>query len=283
MPRKLPIIALLYDFDKTLCTKDMQEYTFIPEVNMTAEKFWEEANKLAKKEQMDRILAYMYLMIKKSRSAERSIQKKSFVSLGKDVEFFPGVTEWFARINQFGWEKGVEVQHYIISSGLKEIIQGSSIAKEFKEIFACQFHYDVDGIADWPLMVVNYTTKTQYLFRINKGALDMSDDRTVNEYVEKDVRPIPFRNMIYIGDGFTDVPCMKLVHVNGGKSIAVYDKNKETAETLLAQDRIHYLAKADYRDGSELDELIRHCISEMAETSYLAEKTRKQKEQIKRK
>lgn len=283
MKKKRPIVALLYDFDKTLCTKDMQEYTFIPSIKMTAEEFWHEANTLAKQEQMDRILAYMYLMIRKCRSADVSIQKKSFIALGKDVEFFPGVLDWFSRINQFGEKQGVEIQHYIISSGLKEIIQGSAIAKEFKEIFACQFHYNVDNIADWPLMVVNYTTKTQYLFRINKGALDMSDDRTVNEYSEKELRPIPFRNMIYIGDGFTDVPCMKLVYVNGGKSIAVYDDDKKTAEDLLEQERIHYVAKADYREGSELEELIQHCIVQMAETSFLVEKSRKQKDELKKK
>ena len=218
---KRPTVAIMYDFDKTLCTKDMQEYTFIPKIGMTAEAFWAEAKALATERKMDGVLTYMYLMLDKSSAAHKSIRRSDFVELGKDLEFFPGVTEWFSRIRRFGDELGVNVEHYIISSGLREIIEGSDIYDAFREVFACEFLYDENEVACWPKNAVNYTTKTQFLFRINKGVLDISDDATLNTYTPEDERPVPFRNMIYIGDGLTDVPCMKLVKINGGYSIAV--------------------------------------------------------------
>ena len=227
MNKEMPVVAIMYDFDKTLCTKDMQEYTFIPRIKMEPAEFWAEATKKATEEKMDRILAYMYLMLKNARAKEVSIRREAFKEGGTNIEYFDGVKEWFSRIRDFGAEHGVSVKHYIISSGLREIIEGSDIFDEFDEVYACEFLYDVDGIAVWPKQVVNYTTKTQFLFRINKGIGDISDDDSLNEYVNEDERPVPFRNMIYIGDGLTDVPCMKLVKVNGGYSIAVYtDKEK---------------------------------------------------------
>ena len=168
---KKTTVAIMYDFDKTLCTKDMQEYTFIPNVGMTAEAFWAEAKALATERKMDGVLTYMYLMLEKSHAARRSIRRDDFVALGKDLEFFPGVTEWFERIRRFGEEIGVTVEHYIISSGLREIIEGSEIFNAFREVFACEFLYDENGVACWPKNAVNYTTKTQFLFRINKGVL----------------------------------------------------------------------------------------------------------------
>ena len=215
-------IALLYDFDKTLCTKDMQEYTFIPKLGLEPSEFWKEANDLSESAKVDRILSYMHLMLKKATAANQKIRREAFVELGKDLEFFPGVENWFSRINELGNEMEVKIEHYIISSGLREIIEGSSIFKCFREVFACEFLYDVNGVACWPKNAVNYTTKTQFLFRINKGILDISNDNDLNKFTPEDERPIPFRNMIYIGDGYTDVPCMKLVKVNGGYSIAVY-------------------------------------------------------------
>jgi phosphoserine phosphatase len=276
---KKPIVAIMYDFDKTLCTKDMQEYTFIPSIKMESGEFWAQATEKATQEKMDRILAYMYLMLKNAKAKDVSIRRNAFKESGMNIEYYDGVTEWFARIRQFGEENGVRVRHYIISSGLKEIIEGSEIFDEFDEIYACEFLYDVDGIAVWPKQVVNYTTKTQYLFRINKGIYDISDDDSLNEYVREDSRPIPFRNMIYIGDGLTDVPCMKLVKVNGGYSIAVYT-DEEKVRSLMTDDRVNYIARADYRPGTELDELVKNIIVKMSATDRLVKKHMEQMDSV---
>lgn len=277
MGEKKPVIAIMYDFDKTLCTKDMQEYGLIPSINWTAPKFWAKASSLAQEEHMDKILAYMYLMIKESKSSEKPIKRENFVTLGGNIEFFNGVEEWFDRITEYGKEKGVTIEHYIISSGLKEIIEGSKIYKKFKKIYACEFLYEENGLAVWPKMAVNYTTKTQFLFRINKGVLDISEDEKLNQYVDNDDRPIPFRNMIYIGDGLTDVPCMKLVKSNGGKSIAVYQaRKKKVVAKLLNDKRVDFIAPADYSDGKEIDQIVKDVIVKMSIESKLVKLHRKQ-------
>ncbi|MEL7656558.1 MAG: haloacid dehalogenase-like hydrolase [Bacillota bacterium] len=282
MAKKKPMLALMYDFDKTLCTKDMQEYSFIPDVKMEAKSFWAESNALATEKKMDAILAYMYVMLEKAHAAKKSIQRASFVEAGKKLEFYPGVQEWFKRINALGLDMNVKIEHYIISSGLHEIIEGSSIFKYFREVFACEFLYDENGVACWPKNVVNYTTKTQFLYRINKGILDLSNDIDLNRYTPEDERPVPFRNMIYIGDGLTDVPCMKLVKVNGGYSIAVYKKGKKSkVEDLLRHGRVDFLAIADYSEGSELDCIVRDMICKMALVDSLKRKSKKQMQEIK--
>ena len=273
-----PIIALMYDFDKTLCTKDMQEYSFIPKVNMSASDFWEQSNTLAEEHKMDKVLAYMYLMLKRANAADQPIRRQDFVELGNDLKYFQGVSEWFDRIDRFVEDMDVTVEHYIISSGLKEIIEGSSIYNRFRAVFACEFFYDVNGTACWPKTAVNYTTKTQFLFRINKGVLDLSNDEDINKYTPEDDRPIPFRNMIYIGDGLTDVPCMKLVKENGGHSIAVYDQDeRKKVETLLIHDRVDFIAPTDYSENSELDKVVKDIILKMVMLDSLK---RKNKEQI---
>ena len=255
----------MYDFDKTLCTKNMQDYSFIPNLGMSSEEFWKASDRLAKSNKMDGILAYMRQMIVESRRNQKSIHREDFVALGKSMEFYKGVREWFGRINEYGKELGVTIEHYIISSGLREIIEGCSIYPEFKDVYACEFLYDENDIACWPKNVVNYTTKTQFLFRINKGISDLSDDKSLNEFTPEDERRVPFRNMIYIADGKTDVPCMKLVKVNGGYSIAVYQKSKKAeAEELIRDDRVNFAAPANYSDGSQLDKVVKDIISEMA-------------------
>lgn len=259
---KKPTIAIMYDFDKTLCTRDMQEYTFIPDLGISSQNFWMESNTLSQREKMDRILAYMYLMIEKAGAAHQPIHRKDFVKLGKNIEFYDGVATWFNRINQYGKDFNIKIEHYIISSGLKEIIEGSDIKKHFKEIYASEFHYNVNGVADWPLLSINYTAKTQFLFRINKGVLNIYNDDDLNKYVKDDDRRIPFRNMIYIGDGLTDVPCMKLVKVNGGHSIAVYTK-KTKVKDLLLNNRVNYITQADYSEGSELDVIVKKIVKKI--------------------
>ena len=283
MASKKPIIALMYDFDKTLCTTDMQAYTFIPNLGMSANEFWAKASGLAEKHKMDRILAYMYLMLDEAHIHRKPIRRSDFVALGKDLELYPGVAEWFSRINRFGKEQGVTIKHYIISSGLREIIEGSSIYKEFDDVFAGEFLYDENGVACWPKNVVNYTTKTQFLFRINKGVLDISNDDDLNRFTPEEDRPVPFRNMIYIGDGLTDVPCMKLVKVNGGCSIAVYQKGKQAkVKDLILDQRVNFIEPADYSEGSQLDQITKDIIVKMAGVERLMEHTRKQMAAIKK-
>lgn len=282
MASRKTIIALMYDFDKTLCTKDMQEYNFIPKIGMTPKDFWTESNSLASDKKMDQILAYMYWMLKKSKATSNSILRKDFVDAGKNVEFFPGVLEWFDRINAFGETHGVAVEHYIISSGLKEIIEGTPIKRKFKEIYASEFLYDENGIAVWPKLAVNYTAKTQFLFRINKGVLNISQNNELNEYVPDHERRVPFSHMIYIGDGLTDVPCMKLVKLNGGKSIAVHQfRQRPKVESLLKDKRVDFIAKADYSVDSELESIVKEIIVKIAVCNVLVQRHAKQRGSIK--
>lgn len=262
---KKPIIAIMYDFDKTLSTKDMQEYAFIPSLGVKASQFWNEVRELKQKENMDSILAYMRHMLKKASEKGVPVTRDTFVSLGKDIEYFPGVEEWFERINEYGRDNNVVIEHYVISSGIKEIIEGSSIYKQFKKVYACEFFYDENRVAVWPKLAVNYTNKTQFLFRINKGILDVWDDNKLNAYVPEEQRRIPFRNMIYIGDGLTDVPCMKLVKLNKGQSIAVFRKRrKDIATQLMSENRVDFITEADYCKDGELDKIVKNIIEKMA-------------------
>ena len=264
---KKPIVAIMYDFDKTLCTKDMQEYAFIPTLGMTSSAFWGEVNTMTDKEEMDNILAYMYKMVEKAREKKIPVTRKTFHEMGMKVEYFNGVKTWFERINNFGKEAGVRVEHYIVSSGIKEIIEGTEIADYFKKIYACEFLYDYNGSIQWPKFAVNYTAKTQFLFRINKGVLtiDSKSADKLNRFTPENERPVPFRNMIYIGDGLTDVPCMKLVKSNGGQSIAVYDqeKGKEAAELLKKADRVNFVAPADYGPDSNIEVIVKSIIKKI--------------------
>ncbi len=265
-----PIIALMYDFDKTLCEKDMQEYSFIPSLGMDASEFWGEANKISTKNHMDNILAYMYLMIKLAKKKDVPITKEAFKELGKDVVLIKGVKTWFKRINEYARSQGAIVEHYIISSGLAEIIEGTPIAKYFKRIYACEFHYNERGNADWAQQAINFTTKTQFIFRISKGVLDTIDDYKLNSYVPENDRRIPYRNMIYIGDGITDVPCMTVVKDRGGHSIAIYqNKGKENAYKLIREQRVDFIAEADYSRDSELEKIVKQLISNMIITDSL--------------
>ena len=259
------IVAIMYDFDKTLCTKDMQEYSFIPNLGISTGDFWDEANKLREVDKMDAVLTYMYLMVKKTMDNGSTLKREYLNKMGDDVELFPGVSEWFNRINEYGKKRGIIVEHYIISSGLKEIIEGSKIGTFFKKIYASEFYYDSNGDAVWPRLAINYTNKTQYLKRINKGILDEADDYSLNRKMNDSDRRILASNMIYIGDGLTDVPCMKLTKDSGGVSIAVYTKNSfPVAKNLMDDDRINYLAEANYDDGSIIDTIVKKTIDSVA-------------------
>lgn len=259
--KKKPILAICYDFDKTLSPDDMQAQGYIQSISYEVADFWEESNKLATDNDMDQNLAYMYMMANKSRG-KVLFTKETLQKDGAKVELFPGVDTWFDRINTYGEEKGVQVEHYIISSGLKEMIEGTKVADKFTKIYASSFYFDADGVAVWPSQVVNYTNKTQFLFRIEKGVLDVNDQK-VNAYFAPDEYRVPFRNMVYIGDSDTDIPCMKLVNLHGGHSIGVYNsetKDKSKVYRMIEENRIKYFVPADYTKGSQLEDLLKQII-----------------------
>lgn len=267
-----PIVALLYDFDKTLCTQDMQNYAFIPSLGLAPGDFWKIANDFGRQEKMDSVLAYMYTMLRESGKRKVPLTRASLNRCGRNISLFPGVADWFGRINQYGGFLGVRVEHYVISSGLREIIDGSSIAGEFKEIYASEFFYDGEGRPVWPRLAVNFTAKTQFVYRINKGVLDVSDDRTLNDSMPDDSKRVPFTNMIYLGDGLSDVPCMKMMRAYGGQAIAVYQAaNRKGVEQLLRQGRVDFVYPADYREGTELEITVKNIIRKMAVSHQLAE------------
>ena len=250
-------IALIYDFDGTLAAGNMQEYDFIPAVGKSNFEFWDASNALAEEQDADQVLTYMALMIHEAQAKGLSLRREAFQESGKRVELFPGVLEWFDRINAYGEERGIRILHYINSSGLKEIIEGTPIADKFRKIYACSFLYNVDGIAYWPGVAVNYTNKTQFIFKINKGVESVYDTKKVNEYMEEKERPVPFSRMIYVGDGTTDIPCMRLVKNFGGHSIAVYnpkdDVKRGDMNALIRDNRVNFVCPADYSEGSEID------------------------------
>ncbi len=256
MTNKKTIVALIYDFDGTLSPGNMQEFGFIQAIGKTPEEFWQNSDNISSGQEMNHILAYMKLMIDEARNAGISLKRDSFVSFGKSIELFPGVKEWFSLINEYGRTKGVVIEHYINSSGLTEMIEGTEIAKEFKKIFASSFWYDEDGVAVWPAVAVDYTGKTQFLFKITKGILDISDKTRVNESQKDETKLVPFNYMIYFGDGETDIPSMKVVKMFGGNSIAVYQPSRReqfrTAQKLLRQERVNFICKADYSKDSEI-------------------------------
>ncbi len=264
-------IAIVYDFDKTLCTKDMQEYSLIPSLGYDDPvAFWNEVTEVSVRNEMDSISAYLYLLEKKFMEAGKPLKKEDFFGLGENIVLFDGVDTWFRRINEYGRKAGFLVEHYIISSGMTEIIQSTTIADQFKKIYACRYYYDEDThVAKWPAQVVNYTAKTQYIFRINKQVLDVNDDVDLNKYVPKSERPVPFDRIVYVADGLTDVPCMRLVKEYGGKSIAVYSKSDSVAKQLKSEGRVNFIAKADYSEQSEMENLMKMIIDHMAADAKL--------------
>ena len=261
-----PIVAICYDFDKTLSPKDMQEFGLIPKLGCKVSEFWNKSNGKAKERKMDKILMYMKLIIDLAASSGVKITRDDFNELGTGIELFPGVDSWFQRINEKAESLKIRLEHYIISAGLKEIVEGTSIAKNFTGIYASEFFYDEYGKPVWPSQVVNYTTKTQYLFRINKNCLDLGDEDSVNEYIPKEKRRIPLTNFIYIGDSETDIPAMKIVKQGGGTSIGVYNPEKcniERVTKLIKQSRIDYLMPADYSEGSKLESVVSAVLDEI--------------------
>jgi len=276
-------IGILYDFDKTLCTTDMQEYSLIKNLEMTPSEFWGAAADLTSKYEVEKILSYMCVMIRKCKEKGIKLTEEYLRSCGENVVLFKGVSTWFDRINEYGESLGVNIEHYIISSGTYEIIQGTPIAKYFKRIYACRYMYDENGEAVWPSLAINYTQKTQYIYRISKGVLDVTDDYNLNRVQDGSQRRIAYNNMIYIGDGMTDIPCMKMVKQRGGKSIALYPSGRsETVKTLVEDNRINYVCVADYSPNSSLEKIVKLMIENMAVLDRLKNKEEQQLSQYRR-
>jgi phosphoserine phosphatase len=268
MPKKLIPMTIAYDFDGTLADGNMQEHQFLPDIGMTPKDFWAEVKAVTKEHQADEVLVYMNLMLRKASHARVPVRREDFKARGQTIKLFDGVLEWFDRINGFARAHGVKVDNVLISSGNEEIFAGTSIAPKFSHVYASKFMFDQNGVAEWPALAVNYTTKTQYLFRINKGAHDLSDNATVNRYVAKADRPVPFENMIFIGDGSTDIPSFRLVKEQGGLSIAVYKPNtkgaQSKADSYSKDGRVHCVVPANYSDGADLDRIVKAQIKAVA-------------------
>ena len=258
--KKYPIVALIYDFDGTLSPGNMQEFGFIQAIGKKPQEFWQESDDIASGQDASNILSYMKLMFDEAQKAGIKLRREDFKKFGEAVELYDGVLEWFSNVNEYGKQRGVKVEHYINSSGLTSMIEGTPIANEFKRIFACSFLYDENGDAVWPGVAVDYTAKTQFLFKINKGILSVRDNKKVNESQAEDNKRVPFPNMIYMGDGETDVPCMKIVKMFGGHSIAVYDpsnkKKVNVARKLLRQERVNFITPTDYTKESRTMKIV---------------------------
>ena len=270
-----PVLAICYDFDKTLSPDDMQAQGYIQSVGYDVQKFWDESNDLAKANDMDNNLAYMWKMVQES-EGRMVFNKEKLAEYGARVKLFDGVEDWFERIRAYGKTRNVIGEHYIISSGLKEMIEGTKMARAgaFEKIYASSFYFNDRGVAKWPAQVINYTSKTQFLFRIEKGVLDINDPG-VNAYFSPEEIRVPFRNMVYIGDSDTDIPCMKLVNTYGGHSIGVYDpatQNKKKVYKMMHDKRIRYYAPADYTERSELDLLVKAIIDKTAANEILEDR-----------
>ena len=258
-------VALVYDFDGTLSPGNMQEFGFVQAIGKDPDDFWSRTHEMAVCNDASSILCYMYLMLQEAKENHISLKRKDFQRFGSMVELYKGVEEWFDLINRYGESKGLNIHHYINSSGLKEMIEGSRIANVFDNIYASSFLYDADGKAYWPAVAVDYTAKTQFLFKINKGIHEVSDNKKINEYMAKEDRYIPFERMIYFGDGETDVPSMSVVKSQGGHSIAVYGNHqkKATAMRLAKENRVDFICKADYSEGEEIHIVIRHILDKI--------------------
>jgi len=272
-PRREPLrAAIVYDFDGTLARGNLQERSFIPDIaGMKHADFWMEVKRLAKAEDADEILVYMHLMLDRARAAGRPVTRAQLMESGKDPDFFDGLDHWFDRVDAFADDLGLQLDHYIVSSGIYEMIEGCPLFPRFRNVFASRFLYDNSGEAKWPGVGINYTTKTQFLFRINKGIDNVHDTEAVNRWMHDDARELPFERMIFIGDGDTDIPSMKMVSSQGGCAIAVLDpyqwtepRSLDKISRLIAEDRVNYVAPADYQPKSQLDVIVKGALGRIA-------------------
>lgn len=271
---KRPTVALVYDFDGTLCPCNMQEYGLLEDLGYPNPKdFWNRCDEVSVANDAGGIVCVLYEVVHEARKRGLRLTREALQQYGRNISFFPGVESWFRRINAYGNSLGLEVQHFVNSSGFREIIEGASIASEFKQIYACSFLFDEQGEACWPGAVVDYTKKTQFIFKINKGIREVSDKRRVNEYIPREDRAIPFQHMIYFGDGETDIPSMRTVKAEGGFSVAVYssDEKKQLAHELLEQKRVNFAARADYSEGGTAEQIVMRILDKIHSDLALSE------------
>ncbi|MGN1208351.1 MAG: HAD family hydrolase [Christensenellales bacterium] len=270
------IIAICYDYDKTLAPKGSSfDYGFFEKLGITAHEFWQEVDSLRTLNCLDDVLSYMYFAVLKAKQLGVSITKEDYANFAKNAVYYKGVETWFARINRYAKKKGLVVEHYIISSGLKEFIENTSIAKNFKKIYASTYIYDKNGEPVWPAFAINYTNKTQYLYRIKKDVLEENDKNINDKFINHNSR-IPFKNMIYIGDSETDIPCMSIVVKNGGTSIGVYEDlpiKKELMLKLFENNRINNYCYADFSENSELEKTVFKTIDKINQSNKTIENT----------
>jgi len=250
-------IALVYDFDGTLSPQPMQEYTVLPKIGIQPAEFWAMVNREARETESDPMLVYMRHIIEALERVRVDVKREDFAVMARAIEYFPGVPTWFTRMNAYVKKRSrgqVKLQHYLISAGQREILDGVSIRRHFKRIYASEYHFNHHGVATFPKLLVTDTLKTQFLFRINKGRELITE--SINEHMPEAERPIPFQNMIYLGDGMTDVPSMALTKKSGGHSVAVYDpagaRGRATCVKLLDAGRVDFIAEADFRNASKL-------------------------------
>ena len=264
-------VALIYDFDGTLSTTDMQDYALIPEFGMKPKTFWKKANQWSVDNCADQVTGSMYYFVKTAKEMGISLSRENFRRTAEQIEYFKGVETWFNRINKYGASLGLDIEHYIISAGYEEIIAGASIRKYFKDVFGCSFAFDETGEPVWPARVVNYSSKTQYLSKINKG-LGKLEDRAVNEFMPDELRPIPFTSMIYFGDGQTDIPSMRFTKQRGGTAIAVYkpkSRSRIKAIKLLRDGRVDFALPADYSVGKDIDKVVKTVLEKISKNRDL--------------
>ena len=262
--------ALIYDFDGTLARGNLQETSFIPDIGMTNDEFWGEVKARTKDHDADEILVYMHLMLEKANGSGKQVTKEDLQSHGEKARLFPGLADksWFDRINCHADQRGLDLEHYIVSSGIHEMIEGCPLRDAFRRVFASKFIYE-NGFAAWPGVGINYTTKTQYLFRINKGIDNHWDNDSINSYMPETERRIPFDRMIFIGDGYTDIPTMKMLTHKGGHSVAVYDPCRSDGDLskihkLISDGRVEFVAPADYKEKSQLDIIVKGILGRIA-------------------
>jgi hypothetical protein len=272
-----PRAAIIYDFDGTLARGNLQEHSFIPDLGIDHDVFWKDVKRLARTDDADEILVYMQQMIERARKAGKAVTRERLRAHGAEPSFFDGVESWFDRIDSFANDQGLELQHYVVSSGIEEMIEGCAIYPRFARVFASRFIYNEKGEAIWPAVAVNYTNKTQFLFRINKGIENVWDTQAINRWMRPEERPLPFERMIFIGDGDTDIPSMKMVTDQGGCAVAVLDPDRwndplkvSHIHTLIAEDRVNYVAPADYLPGSQLDVIVKGALQRIALRAGLA-------------
>ena len=266
MAKNTTKVALIYDFDETLSSSYMQDFSLIPALGMKPNTFWKRANLWSANNGADQITGSMYYFMKVAKDKKLKLTREALNNFGKDVEYYNGVSDWFERINNFGKALDLEIEHYIISSGYEEIVEGTSIRQYFKDVFACSYAFGEDGTPVWPARIINYSIKTQFLSKINKG-LSKNDDIAVNGYTPDDERPIPFNRMIYFGDGMTDIPSMKLTKERGGTAIAVYkpkSHSKKKAMKLLIDNRVNFALPADYSENKEIDLVVKTILDKIA-------------------